>query len=104
MTAHNVLSRLLSAFSLAFVVSLISCSSAAQAPQPQLCDIDGGRWCVDCTGGQCAEGKEGWLCCSEGFCVAVAVYGDCTTGVCGWCNNYTETTTPAGNVVAVCHD
>jgi hypothetical protein len=102
-----LLSRAFSGSLTAVLVALLSCSSMAETstvPQPQLCDIDGGRWCTDCTGPQCTEGKSGWLCCSNGICVAVAVYGDCKGGVAGWCNNYTETTTAAGNVIAQCHD
>lgn len=105
MTIRNVFSRALTGSFFAVLASLLSCSSfASTTPQPQLCDIDGGRWCTDCTGSECAEGKSGWLCCNNGICVAVAVYGDCKGGVAGWCNNYTESTTPAGNVVAQCHD
>ncbi len=72
--------------------------------EPQLCALDGGRWCSECTGDECADGSSGWLCCSGGVCVAVNFYADCTIGVCGWCNNYTESQDNAGNTIASCHD
>ena len=73
-------------------------------PSPLLCDLDGGRWCSDCVTGQCPQGDAGWLCCSSGVCVAVAVYADCVAGICGWCKNYTETLGPDGIKTAVCFD
>lgn len=73
-------------------------------PSPQLCDLDGGRWCSECVGAECTEGSAGWLCCSGGVCVPVNEYADCTLGVCGWCNDYSTETTPNGNTVATCHD
>lgn len=77
---------------------------AAATPQPWLCDLEGGRWCHGCGTGPCPQGKSGWLCCVGDICVAIKVASDCTTGVWGWCNNYTETTSPAGNTTATCHD
>lgn len=76
----------------------------AATPQPWLCDLEGGRWCHGCGTGPCPQGKSGWLCCIGDICVAIKVASDCTTGVWGWCNNYTETTSPAGNTTATCHD
>lgn len=72
--------------------------------EPQLCELDGGRWCSECEGDECADGSSGWLCCSGDVCVAVNFYADCTIGVCGWCNDYTESLDKKGNTIAACHD
>jgi hypothetical protein len=84
--------------------------TSSPAPQPDLCDLDGGRWCTPCGRPgqvQCPvepQKDSGWLCCSGGVCIAVPLAGDCTTGTVGWCTNYTTSTTPAGNKVSTCHD
>lgn len=102
----TVFSRLslpfLVALSLSFGAGCFSTRAAAH--EPLLCEIDNGRWCSPCTGPDCAEGDTGWLCCSGGVCVPVATFDECKLGICGWCKSYTESTTPAGNTVAVCHD
>ena len=98
------------------IVSLIAfgCSAAAVGhapaipPQtPNLCDLDGGRWCTSCGHpGEIAcppQEAAGWLCCSGGVCVAVKLAGDCTTGTVGWCANYTEEKV-GSSTVATCHD
>jgi hypothetical protein len=93
-----------------------SCSIIATAPSPypatnpgglpDLCSIDGGRWCVPCgqTGGPaCPElADSGALCCSGGKCVVWN--GSKCSGVLGWCSNYTTETKPSGAVEATCHD
>lgn len=83
-----------------------------QTPEPDLCDLDGGRWCQSC--GDAGEpacpvaGSSGWLCCANGVCVAVPTVEECGGGLSGWCNNYTESQhcTAGGACVSVatCHD
>lgn len=106
-------------FSLAFalVVGLgVGCSPARKAetrsPEPNLCDLDGGRWCSSC--GSTGEppcpvaGSSGWLCCGNGYCVAIQTVDECGGGLSGWCDNYTEsehcTDSGACFPVAECHD
>ena len=81
--------------------------------EPNLCDLDGGKWCTKCgpvgsTDRPVCPSQEqidsGWLCCANGACIAVPLAGDCTTGTVGWCSNYTTTTTSSGIEVATCHD
>lgn len=100
---------LVAALSLGLVLG-IGCSprrAVTQTPEPDLCSLDGGKWCRPCETGSCPVGSSGWLCCSGGYCVAVAAVGDCNSTV-GWCSNYTESTqcNAAGycTKVATCHD
>lgn len=74
------------------------------AGMPDLCDLDGGRWCVDCPATGCPhEGKTGALCCSGGFCVEWT--GGSCGGILGWCENYTlDEDESTGIMVATCHD
>jgi hypothetical protein len=74
-------------------------------PEPDLCTIDGGRWCVTCSGSSCQPGGDsGWLCCSGGVCVPVTNADECTSGVVGWCSDYYEKQTVTGSTVAICED
>lgn len=80
-----------------------------QAPEPDLCSLDGGRWCEPCGGTHpCPQGKGGWLCCSGDVCVAVPTISACGGGTVGYCSNYTEAQkcNDAGwcTLVATCHD
>lgn len=77
---------------------------AKPAGMPDLCDVDGGRWCVECPAGGCPQaGKTGALCCAGGFCVEWTG-GQCS-GILGWCENYTlEKDQATGINVATCHD
>lgn len=91
--------------------STSACTRAHAAPpsppgEPDLCELDGGRWCHACESlNSCGEQTdEGWLCCSGGFCVAVATVGDCDTGTVGWCSNYITETTRSGQEIAWCQD
>jgi hypothetical protein len=88
----------------------IGCSprrAVTQTPEPDLCSLDGGKWCRPCESGSCPVGSSGWLCCSGGYCVAVATTSECNATI-GWCSNYTtqQQCNNAGYCVttAVCHD
>jgi len=78
-----------------------------ESQTPNLCDIEGGRYCVDCSTSTsaCRPGVQlsGWLCCDGGWCVGQAAGEECL-GISGWCDDYREETTQAGSTYAVCED
>lgn len=109
MTAHHDFRFFAVTFALALALGCTQ-ATATTNPGPDLCSLDGGRWCVQCSGSTCEPGEDsGWLCCAGGACVAVQLSGECTNGTVGWCSDYYEKTTcdPSGGAcvtVAVCED
>lgn len=96
---------------------LVACSTAsassppatpaAETPEPNLCSLDGGRWCFPCGDGasECdPQNDSGWLCCANNVCVEVDTYDECELGVGGWCSDYSTETLRNGVEVAVCED
>jgi hypothetical protein len=78
------------AFVFAMVVGAACTHARASTPTgaKHLCDIENGRWCVDCDTHECSTStSSGWLCCHDGVCV-VAQPSQCTLGVSGWCDSY----------------
>jgi hypothetical protein len=74
---------------LALALTLLSVPVAV----PDLCSLDGGRWCVKCPAGGCPDGLGTipYVCCyhvsgGDDFCVSVEFAGDCENGVLGQCD------------------
>jgi hypothetical protein len=92
------------------ITTILLAMLAASTPEPNLCDIAGGRYCMSCgdpddaSSPPCVGEDEGWLCCSGGVCVVVATYDAECSGDVGWCANYFTETLRNGVEVAYCED
>jgi hypothetical protein len=93
----------------AAVAMCVGFAKPASGPEPNLCDLLEGRYCMLCGESELLppclpESDEGWLCCSGGVCVEVASFDEDCSGDVGWCSDYFTETLANGIDIAVCQD